>query len=1100
MTNSSYWFVNRPSDLNIADLDGYLRHGIWQHPDSRRWAKDLGEVRVGDRIALKTVSNKTKDLPFYAPGRAASAMTLFATGQVQGVDASTGVIKAAWTKLEEAKDWYFWTYMWPIWRVDPGKGERGRELIDFTFHGKPQNIAWFLEQPYWQGRYWPLPGFTWVPFYEEFASKLLEHREDRSSLVEALVRAAAEEPLLGYVAHDQIAKGDWEPMSDIDPFTLMATFNRGIRSDNRLSIAGHLGNELGVTAALPQDFAGVPVLNNQNSWFMSSAYRRQPTDIDDLWDIFAAALALADQGTGAEAGSFAASYDKARRVRGVRWKLSVGLYWVRPMNFPTLDSRSREYIDGHYGLGAPEDGAEYLTVRSQLMERFGSTSEVVTSFPWLSYAAWATPDTQGLPHSVEGMARWATRIATSVNLDEVEHAYKRNVAAVLAECAQQAEDGDAEWTATFKRALAITNTIDFRFKDSLAKSLEREPGRLGEVFAGLWEDPVPESLDLFQSGLEQVLGSVTPGNATALGALLLMAADPEASAPYSASRTETWYALTGFAGPAGSRSAAVRYRRLLEFLDVLAQAVAEEDGTLHPSRLEIQGMAWATTELDPPSDWSRSEQKDLLAWRGGSQGDPRAWLMRTKVATDTWLEEGQVSLAAGYLGSVAPGATLNEVKAAVEVGYQHQDANQRKVITQEYFNFLSVMKPQDLVVVLAGDVVNIGSIEGPPVFTEGETDRLRRQVSWESVVADGDLPAEVASVLDRQGVVVDITDALPQLQQLLELGPMPRLTDGVCSEDAGTMLVPADRQLAEALHMPVEGLQEVVQLLETRRQIVFYGPPGTGKTFIAKTLARHVVGGDDRSRVQLVQFHPSYAYEDFFEGYRPDVTEAGEATFTLQAGPLARIAADARENSEVPYVLVIDELNRANVAKVFGELYFLLEYRNESMQLQYRPSQSFRLPSNLYIIGTMNTADRSIAMLDAAMRRRFSFVELHPDEAPVSGVLESWLTRNDFPDERAVLLRALNAAIEDEDRDLRIGPSYLMRAEANTDEGLERVWKFDIMPLLEEHYYGRLTRDQIHARFGLEALRARLGRPSEAFPTEPSEQEPDELFAENSST
>ena len=127
-------------------------------------------------------------------------------------------------------------------------------------------------------------------------------------------------------------------------------------------------------------------------------------------------------------------------------------------------------------------------------------------------------------------------------------------------------------------------------------------------------------------------------------------------------------------------------------------------------------------------------------------------------------------------------------------------------------------------------------------------------------------------------------------------------------------------------------------------------------------------------------------------------------------------------------------------------------------------------------------------------------MELHPDEAPVSGVLESWLTRNDFPDERAVLLRALNAAIEDEDRDLRIGPSYLMRAEANTDEGLERVWKFDIMPLLEEHYYGRLTRDQIHARFGLEALRARLGRPSEAFPTEPSEQEPDELFAENSST
>ena len=1096
MTEPSYWFVNKPSDVDVADLSGHLQQGMWQHPDSKRWTKDLCEVKAGDRIAMKVVSNKTKDLPFYAPERPASVMTLFATGQVQAVDASKGVIEAAWTKFDVPKDWYFWTYMWPIWRVDPDKGERGRDLIDFTFHGKPQNIDWFLEQPYWQSRYWPLPGFTWVPFYEEFASKLLKHKDDRSSLVQVVNDATADEPLLGYVTHDQFTKGELEPMRDLDPFTIMATFNRGIRADNRVSIAGHLGKALGVTAALPQDFAGVPVLNNQNSWFMSWAYRRQSTDIDDLWDLFAEALALADEGPGSEDGSFAASYDKARRVRGVRWKLSVGLFWARPLSFPTLDSRSREYIESHYGLGAPGDGAEYLALRSQLAERFASTPEVVNSFPWLSYAAWATPDSQGLPHSVEGMARWATRIATSVDLDEVEHAYKRNVAAVLSESAQQAEDGDPGWIATFKRALSITNTIDYRFKDSLSKALDQQPDRLGEAFAGVWEEPVPESLDLFQTGLEQVLGSVTPGNATALGALLLMAADPEANPPYSPSRTETWYSLTGFAGPGGSRSAATRYRRLLDFLDELAEAIAEEDGTLNPSRLEVQGMAWATTELDPPGEWSTSEQKELLAWRGGSQGDPRAWLMRSKVATDTWLQEGQVSLAASYLGTVTSGATLNEVKASVEAGYQHQDVNQRKVLTQEYFSFLSVMKPQDLVVVLAGDVVHIGLIDGPPVFTDGDADRLRRQVTWESSVADRELPVEVASVLDRQGVVVDITDALPQLQRLLELGPTAPAREGRDNEGRGTMLIPADHQLARDLHMPVEALQEIIQLLESRHQIVLYGPPGTGKTFIAKTLARHAVGGDDRSRVQLVQFHPSYAYEDFFEGYRPDVTEAGEATFTLQAGPLARIATDARENPDVPYVLVIDELNRANVAKVFGELYFLLEYRNESMQLQYRPAQSFRLPNNLYIIATMNTADRSISMLDAAMRRRFSFVELHPDEAPVSGVLESWLSSNDFSDERAVLLKALNHAIEDQDRDLRIGPSYLMKAEAGTEEGLQRVWKYDVMPLLEEHYYGRLTRDQIHSRFGLEALRGLVGGMS---PTEPIEPDTDDLFTEDSS-
>ena len=122
----------------------------------------------------------------------------------------------------------------------------------------------------------------------------------------------------------------------------------------------------------------------------------------------------------------------------------------------------------------------------------------------------------------------------------------------------------------------------------------------------------------------------------------------------------------------------------------------------------------------------------------------------------------------------------------------------------------------------------------------------------------------------------------------------------------------------------------------------------------------------------------------------------------------------------------------------------------------------------------MNTADRSIALLDAAMRRRFSFVELHPDEDPVRHVLANWLKANSLDSERARLLAALNAAIEDQDRDLRIGPSYLMRPEAGTEEGLARVWKHDILPLLEEHYYGRLTRGQLRDRFGLAALRAGL--------------------------
>ena len=192
-------------------------------------------------------------------------------------------------------------------------------------------------------------------------------------------------------------------------------------------------------------------------------------------------------------------------------------------------------------------------------------------------------------------------------------------------------------------------------------------------------------------------------------------------------------------------------------------------------------------------------------------------------------------------------------------------------------------------------------------------------------------------------------------------------------------------------------------------------------------------------------------------------------------------------------MLIIDEMNRANLAKVFGELYFLLEYRDKSIQLQYCPEEAFSLPENLFIIGTMNTADRSIALLDSAMRRRFAFVELHPDEPPVRDVLASFVAATRGPEtDRAALLNALNAAIEDTDRDFKIGPSYLMRPEAETPAGLARIWKHDILPLLEEHYYGRITRAQVHERFGLASLHSTLAPAGDALisPTSP-ESEPE---------
>ena len=173
--------------------------------------------------------------------------------------------------------------------------------------------------------------------------------------------------------------------------------------------------------------------------------------------------------------------------------------------------------------------------------------------------------------------------------------------------------------------------------------------------------------------------------------------------------------------------------------------------------------------------------------------------------------------------------------------------------------------------------------------------------------------------------------------------------------------------LAKRLYVPPDWLINIVQLLDRRRQVIFFGPPGTGKTFIARHLAQHLARAE--SRVKLIQFHPSYAYEDFVQGYRPSGV-GGIAGFRLVDGPMKRIADDTFADPGHTYVLVIDEINRGNLAKVFGELYFLLEYRDEGVPLLYSDNPGI-VPRNLLIIGTMNTADRAIALLDAALRRRF---------------------------------------------------------------------------------------------------------------------------------
>ena len=292
------------------------------------------------------------------------------------------------------------------------------------------------------------------------------------------------------------------------------------------------------------------------------------------------------------------------------------------------------------------------------------------------------------------------------------------------------------------------------------------------------------------------------------------------------------------------------------------------------------------------------------------------------------------------------------------------------------------------------------------------------------------------------------------------------------------------KALADRLLLPSNFLTNIEILLDDKRQVIFQGPPGTGKTYAARALAACLAGSAER--VRLVQFHPSYADEDFVQGFRP-LLVAGQPGFELRNGPLVEVAKQASADPDKKHFLVIDEINRGNLAKVFGELYFLLEYRDAELRLLYS-DEPFAVPENLFIIGTMNTADRSIALVDLALRRRFHFVEFHPDKPPVRDLLSRWLERR-APDMTWVAAALDRANAKLDDRQAAIGPSYFMKPDLD-DERVRLIWEHNVLPYVEEHLYGE------HERLS-EFVLDRLRREIDGNGAEPEDPGVDEGVAPN---
>jgi MoxR-like ATPase len=265
------------------------------------------------------------------------------------------------------------------------------------------------------------------------------------------------------------------------------------------------------------------------------------------------------------------------------------------------------------------------------------------------------------------------------------------------------------------------------------------------------------------------------------------------------------------------------------------------------------------------------------------------------------------------------------------------------------------------------------------------------------------------------------------------------------------------QEFLSEVFMDGEQYDTLINLLRRKKNIILQGAPGVGKTYAAKRIAYSFMGKKDETRIKTVQFHQSYSYEDFIIGYRPD-----ENGFILKPGPFYQFCRTAEEDPGNPYFFIIDEINRGNLGKIFGELLMLIECdkRGEKLALIYsdKDNHGFSVPENVYILGMMNTADRSLAMIDYALRRRFCFFELDPAfETPA---FRQYLSEQGLEN---ILIKRITEAFSNLNnkimndpnlgRGFRVGHSYFCTDGANYDGWYEAIIKYEIAPLLEEYWF-----------------------------------------------
>ncbi len=816
--------------------------------------------------------------------------------------------------------------------------------------------------------------YTWIPFYIEFGQKLLKYRNNRTPLVNWIY-----DNIDGSLIKHFKDAPDGRRVSDTDPFTVMAIINRGITWGKKIALCKQFKSFLEISAPVPQDFSGVPEMNNMLSNFMAFEDDREDGDIERLWNLFECAVLDKD---------IEEAYNALKNQYLIKYNITMGLFWIRPDKYLALDGNNKAKLTS---LGiASFDGRfvpykEYKAIMERLDKKMALGEINCTNYADFSYMTYSQeegkgglPKQEGLNNISFGKAYWM--YSPGENASKWQECQEKGIM-----CIGWDELGDlSEYTSREDMRIEIKNSYpsDGSAKnDSLAVwqfSKEMKEGDIVFAKKGLLKiigKGVVESGYIFDGSRNEFM-HVRKVRWTHVG-------------EWETTEKNAMKTLTNI----------TKYKEYVNKLNLLID--------------DAKGMA-----SEGEANYKASDEVDYW-WLFAN---PNTWKIDTFNVGD-----------------------IQEYTAYNEKGNKRQKFNYFKIVKPGDQLICYETSPTKKVKALCEITRELHEDDGYEVFNFIIKEKVAYEIPWEKLIENevfkGSEPYRAAT-----GSLYHLTKT--EYDTIIEL---------IRRKDYYTKA-----NFLDKVFMTEDDYDRLESLLLRKNNLILQGAPGVGKTFAAKRLAYAIMGEKDENRVKIVQFHQNYSYEDFVMGYKPN--ENGG--YDLKEGIFYQFCRKAAADKERKYFFIIDEINRGNLSKIFGELLMMIEkdYRDTPIEMSYA-DRRFAVPSNVYLIGMMNTADRSLAMIDYALRRRFSFYEMKP--AFENSGFKEYVEEKQDPrlNNLVKALMELNKVIADDDslgNGFCIGHSYLCNLEGKYD--LESIVEYDIVPMLREYWFDNDERFNNEAR------------------------------------